>query len=169
MSTNPSALLESDLYEQDYQSWLEHQAVILRAGRFAELDRANLAEEIEDLAKRDRRALKSTLTVVLLHLLKYRFQPERRSVSWRATLIEHRQRIQDDFADSPSLRPYAAEGLADCYRAARQRAAVETELPVTTFLQTSVSKPMSFWTSILARWRADRFSRDLAWFSLADV
>ena len=135
MSTNPQALFDSDLSEQDYQSWLEHQAALLRAGRVAELDLANLAEEIEYLARRDKRALKSALTVVLLHLLKYQFQPQRRSGSWRATLIEHRQRIQDGFAESPSLQPYPAEVFMDCYREARQRAAAETELPLATFPQ----------------------------------
>ena len=65
MSTNASVSIKGDLYERDYQSWLERQAALLRAGRVAELDFGSLAEEIEDMGKRLKCALMSTLTVVM--------------------------------------------------------------------------------------------------------
>jgi hypothetical protein len=121
------------LYERDCHAWIEEQAALLRAGRTADLDLANLAEEIEDRGRSQRRAVKSALLSVLAHLLKYRFQPDRRTTSWRATIREHRRRLRDEFADSPSLRPYAEGVFAECYQDAREEAADEADLPTQTF------------------------------------
>ena len=121
------------LYEQDYYAWTEEQVGLLRLGQTANLDLANLAEEIEDMGRSQRRAVKSALIVVLVHLFKYRFQAGRRSNSWRATLREHRRRLRDEFVDSPSLRPYTEQIFADCYQDACEDAADETGLPQETF------------------------------------
>lgn len=129
----PAQPISSVTYEQDHQRWIEQQAALLRSGRVQHLDLANLAEEMDDMGKRRKRALKSTLTVILQHLLKYQHQPERRGASWRLTLVEHRQRLRDDFADSPSLKPYAATILDDCYQDARVRASAETGLAADDF------------------------------------
>lgn len=80
-----------------------------------------------------KKALKSNLVVLLLHLLKYRFQPRRRSRSWRAGIVEHRQRLRDDFRSSPSLRGYARDMFEEAYADARARALAETGLPVQRF------------------------------------
>ena len=103
---------DQSLYEPDFCLWLERQAALLREGRFDELDLANLIEEIEALARKDRKAIKSSLVVLLTHLLKHQFQPERRSTAWRGSIIEHWQRLRDDFEESPSLRPHAAAVFA---------------------------------------------------------
>ena len=124
---------EVSLYERDYYAWTEEQAALLRAGRTIDLDLANLAEEIEDMGRSQRRTVKSALIIVLVHLLKYRFQPQRRSNSWRVTLREHRRRLRDEFADSPSLRPYVEGILAECYQDACEEVADETDLPAETF------------------------------------
>jgi hypothetical protein len=109
----------------------------LREGHLHELDVANLLEEIEDMARSARKAIKSNLVVPLSHLLKHRFQPEQRSSGWRGSIVEHRQRTRDDFEESPSLRPYAAEVLARAYVDARERASAETGLPLRSFPRTS--------------------------------
>ena len=70
------------LYERDFCLWLERQAGLLREGRLSELDVANLLDEIESMSRTDKKAIKSNLAVVLIHLLKYQFQPKRRSRSW---------------------------------------------------------------------------------------
>ena len=67
---------------------------------------AYLAEEIEAMGRSERQAVKSNLRIILMHLLKYHYQPQRRSKSWLTTLVEHRQRVQDAFENSPSLRRY---------------------------------------------------------------
>jgi Domain of unknown function DUF29 len=121
------------LYQRDFCLWLEQQAALLREGRFDELDLANLIEEIEAMARKDRKAIKSNLVVLLAHLLKQRFQPEQRSSGWRGSIVEHRQRLRDDFEESPSLRPHAAEIFPLAYADARERASAETGLPLRTF------------------------------------
>jgi hypothetical protein len=125
------------LYEQDFCLWVAQQTALLREGRFAELDLANLIEEIEAMARRDRRALKSNLVVLLTHLLKHHFQPEQRSSGWRGAIVEHRQRLRDDFEESPSLRSHAAEVFPRPNADARERARAETGLPLRGFPKAS--------------------------------
>jgi hypothetical protein len=117
------------LYEHDFLLWLEEQARLLRQGMLERLDAVNLAEEIEDLGIGAKKAVKSNLVIVLLHLLKHQFPPRRRSRSWRASIVEHRQRLRDDFRTSPSLRGYAREVVEEAYGDARERARAETGLP----------------------------------------
>ena len=129
-----SPLSQQDgLYGQDFYAWVEEQVAALRSGHMQQLDLENLAEEIEDIGRSQRRAVKSALTIILIHLLKYRHQSERRTNSWRATIREHRRRVRNELADSPSLRPYIERILADCYEDAREAAADESGLPITTF------------------------------------
>ena len=125
------------LYERDFCLWLKQQAALLREGRFDELDLANLIEEIEAMARHDKKAIKSNLVVLLTHLLKHQFQPEQRSSSWRGSIVEHRQRLRDDFEESPSLRPYAAAVFTRAYADARERASAETGLPPRSFPKSS--------------------------------
>ena len=87
---------EGGLYQRDFRLWVEEQARLLRGSEFERLDIANLVEEIEDLGIAAKKAVKSNLVVVLLHLLKHQFQPRRRSRSWQASILEHRQRLRDD-------------------------------------------------------------------------
>lgn len=94
----------TSLYEQDYYLWLEKMAHLLRTGKLDELDLENLAEEIADMGRSERRTVESNLERVLMHLLKYQYQPEKRSSSWRYTLLEHRDRLEKSFCDSPSLK-----------------------------------------------------------------
>jgi Domain of unknown function DUF29 len=124
-------------YEQDFCLWIDQQAALLREGRFADLDLTTLIEEIEAMARRDRRAIKSNLVVLLTHLLKYQVQPEQRSSGWRGAIVEHRQRLRDDFEESPSLRSHAAEVFPRAYADARERASAETGLPLRGFPKAS--------------------------------
>jgi Domain of unknown function DUF29 len=125
------------LYERDFCLWIEQQARLLKEGRLEQLDLVNLVEEIEDLGIGEKKAVKSNLVVVLLHLLKHQFQPRRRSRSWQASIVEHRQRLRDDFRISPSLRGYARDVYVEAYADARARASAETGLPEGTFPRTS--------------------------------
>ena len=121
------------LYDADFVQWIDQATQLLRQGRFDELDIENLIEEVEDLGKRDRRALCSDLKIVVLHLLKWQFQPEQRSGSWRGSIREHRQRIERILKDSPSLRGYLEQEYRDCYAQARPLAADETGLALNMF------------------------------------
>jgi Domain of unknown function DUF29 len=123
------------LYEQDFHQWTQQMAAVLRNGHFDQLDIENIAEEIESLGRSDRRELKSRLTLLLMHLLKWHYQPEQRSNRWRATITEQRIRILDLLSESPSLVNYFKSEVDRCYNNAKALAADETELMPTTFPQ----------------------------------
>jgi hypothetical protein len=99
------------LYNQDFYAWTQRQAELLRAGRLDELDIDNLVEEIESLGRQERQELCNRLGVLLGHLLKWRYQPEARSKSWAATILEQRRRIQRHLKENPSLKPYLPEAI----------------------------------------------------------
>lgn len=115
-------------YEEDFVAWLEDQAAHARRGETDALDLENIAEELEGMARSDRREIRNRLIVLLVHLLKYQFQPRRRSRSWLATIGEQRSRMATVMGDSPSLKPYPVGILHECYAEARSLAALETRL-----------------------------------------
>ncbi|MBD3562830.1 DUF29 domain-containing protein, partial [Planktothrix sp. FACHB-1355] len=94
------------LYEIDYLQWIEKTLEKLRSQDYANVDWENLIEEIEDMGRSERKSLKSNLIVVLVHLLKWQFQPERRTGSWEGSIIEYRRRVREAVSESPSLQPY---------------------------------------------------------------
>ncbi len=120
-------------YEEDFYAWTVEQARLLRGGDVSAIDVSNIAEEIESLGRSDRRELRSRLTVLLMHLLKWRQQRERRSTSWSGTIREQRRQIELVLDDSPSLRPFTNECLPEAYRDAREDAAEETGIAETEF------------------------------------
>lgn len=122
----PTVITNDNLYEQDFYLWIETISKQLKAGKFAEIDLANLIEEIESMGKSEKRELKSRLIVLLMHLLKWQYQPEKRSESWRSTITEQRICIELLLEDSPSLQPLLIEIFADCYEKARSKASEET-------------------------------------------
>jgi Domain of unknown function DUF29 len=121
------------LYDRDFVGWTEQVVEALRRGDWAALDVANLIEEVEALGKSDRRAIKSRLEVLLMHLLKWQFQREQRSRSWQATILEQRLRIAEILEDSPSLKNYWPTVVDAAYDGARKLAAIETGLAVEQF------------------------------------
>ncbi|NJM57191.1 MAG: DUF29 domain-containing protein [Synechococcales cyanobacterium RU_4_20] len=121
------------LYMTDFVSWIEATVQQLRHQEYGQVDWENLIEEIEDMSRRERRALESNLIVVMLHLLKWQYQPECRSGSWKASLREHRRRIQKALQDSPSLMGYVNETFEDCYGEGRMQASDETGLALGVF------------------------------------
>ena len=124
----------SDLYDTDIVAWAEDQARLLRrraAGELvndAVLDWTNIAEEIEDVAGRHRDQIESRLAVACEHLLKWEYQPRRRTSSWRGSIAEARARIARVLRRFPSLKDYPAKVLADAYSDGREKAMAETGL-----------------------------------------
>ena len=106
------------LYERDYYTWALQQARALKERRLEELDWENLSDEVESLAKTERRELRSRLKVLLEHLIKWQFQPQRRTRSWRATVAVQRLEIREHLGENPGLRPSVTEVMAQAYRAA---------------------------------------------------
>ena len=120
---------------RDYYAWALEAAEHLRAGRLSEVDLNGVAEELEDMGKAQRHALASHLKVLIVHLLKWRYQPRLRGVSWRLSITNARDEIAELLEDSPSLRSMIGERVARRYPAARSRAALETGLAEDTFPQ----------------------------------
>ncbi len=92
------------LYEKDIVAWANEQAKLIRTGQFNLLDREHIADEIEDVGKSERRELANRMAVLLAHLLKWQFQPERRGASWQRTIKEQRRAIVLHIQETPSLR-----------------------------------------------------------------
>ncbi len=136
-----SATNTANLYDRDYYLWLSHTAQLIKEGKFAEVDATNLIEEIEDMGRSEQRRVESNLVIVLLHLLKYKYQPEKRTNSWKSSIREHRRRLRDDFKASPSLKRYMTEVFDECYQDVREQAADETGLPLNTFPNLSPFTP----------------------------
>jgi hypothetical protein len=123
---------EPSLYLEDETAWLEQTAELIAHGRFNEIDCENLSEYLTDMARRDRREVLSRLTVLLVHMLKWDHQPQRRSGGWEATIKLQRAELED-LLESGTLRNHAAEVLAKAYDRARAAASAETGLSESTF------------------------------------
>lgn len=116
------------LYDADYAAWIEATLQKLRQQDYSRVDWENLLEEIEDMGRSEKRGLESNLVVIILHLLKWQYQPDRRSRSWVSSLLEHRRRIRRALKDSPSLKPYLNNILYETYADGIKQAAIETGL-----------------------------------------
>jgi DNA-binding transcriptional regulator YdaS (Cro superfamily) len=123
-------------YDHDYHAWLTRQAALLAERRFADLDLDNLIDEIQALARSEKREIENRLNVLLVHLLKWHHQPTQRSGGWASTIIEQRARLLKRLQESPSLRAYPGEVLEEEYAIARDKAAAETGLRAATFPKT---------------------------------
>lgn len=122
-----------DLYDQDYYLWIMRTIELLNQKKFSELDVTNLVEEIEDMGKSEKKSITSNLRILLMHLLKYKYQSDKQNNSWLFTIVEHRKRLQEAFKVSPSLRRYYEEVFLDCYQDARELASAETGLSMQIF------------------------------------
>ena len=140
---------KTDLYEQDFLAWTEDQAEALRTKQAGALDWENLLEEVESMGRNERNAMESRLSLLLTHLMKWQWQPEKRGKSWMQTIREQRKAIRKILKNSPSLRIHVPEMLAEAWAEARDDAAFETELPLSIFPETC---PWSLDTQVLADW-----------------
>ena len=127
MSEDPSQ------YEADFYQWSLEQARLLRSGDWKSVDVEHLAEEIEDMGKSLRREWESRLKVLIVHLLKWVFQPELRGMSWQLTIQEQRDQLHELLADNPSLKNQMKTSLDRTYPRAVKRTALETSLIEETF------------------------------------
>jgi Domain of unknown function DUF29 len=116
------------LYDTDFYAWANQQAALLRAGRLSEADVENIAEEIESMGRSEKRELISRLTVLLVHLLKWRYQPALQGHSWRLTIEGQRLDLENHLTDNPSLKAQLDDAMAKAYRRARIDAEHETGL-----------------------------------------
>jgi hypothetical protein len=131
----------NSLYQSDFNLWLEKNLALLKERGFAQLDIDNLVEEIEDMGNNRKDALESNLMRVFQHLLKWKYQPQKRTNSWRASITEHSLRLNKTFKKSPSLKPYFENVYEECYQDARLVASRETGIDMSIFPEICPFKP----------------------------
>jgi hypothetical protein len=123
----------AELYDADFAEWTRQNAELLRSGRASEADLEHIAEEIEDMGKRERRSLHNRCVRLMEHLLKWQYQPERRGSSWERTIIVQRRAIRRLLDENPGFRSGLAEVVAEAYADAVAIASAVTKRPRTGF------------------------------------
>lgn len=126
-------LHRSTAYREDFYRWAHDQAALLRSGRLADADLANIAEELETLGRSEAHALRSHLKQIVCHLLKLAHQPERATRSWVNTVARARQDVEILLDENPSLRSRLPEIFEKACRDGRALAALETGLSDVVF------------------------------------
>lgn len=129
----PARAPERASYERDFYGWALEQAAFIRGARFEDVDCENVAEEIESLARHEFRSFVSFLRLILIHILKWDHQANRRTRGWAISIALHRDHAVTSLDENPSFRPRLDEALDRAYRQARLQAARETKLPISTF------------------------------------
>jgi len=122
-------------YDEDLYTWSLEQASLLRARKFEQIDLEHIIEEIEDMSKSERRALQSFLETLLMHLLKWQFQPAYQGRSWKFTIIEQRKRIESHLQENPGLKSKLSELTEKAYSYAITGAVRETGLAIDVYPQ----------------------------------
>ncbi len=133
---------QKQLYEADYHLWVVETVKQLQNQDFESVDWDNLIEEISDLARRDKKKLKSLLKNLIEHLLKLKYwqaEKSRNQGHWQAEITNFRQLIRDELEDSPSLQPYLYEVYPQCYAEARKIASQRSQLSLNTFPSEPIS------------------------------
>ncbi|KOR31033.1 hypothetical protein TI04_02975 [Achromatium sp. WMS2] len=125
-----------NLHDTDFYSWTQQQVELLKAGNLAALDITNLIDEIEDMGRSEKRELKNRLKILLIHLLKWQYQPELRGTSWWATIKEQREEITQCLGENPGLKPIIDDTLKAAYKIGTFAALKETGLKPDTFPNT---------------------------------
>ncbi len=124
---------QTTAYDKDFYAWALYNAELMRQGKFAQVDILHVAEELESMGKSERRELINRFAVLLAHLLKWQYQPERRSNSWKYTIKEQRFEVEELLNDSPSLNHELDEQFAYAYKKALLIAIQEIGLNTDTF------------------------------------
>jgi cell division protein ZapA (FtsZ GTPase activity inhibitor) len=114
------------LYETDFNSWIQENIALLKQSRFNEIDARHIIEELEDMGKSNKHALKSRLIVLIAHLLKWQYQKEKQSSSWESSIKEQRRKLTLLLKDFPSLKNYFNQAIQEGYEDAVEWAADET-------------------------------------------
>jgi len=125
--------LIASLYESDFYGWTLQQAEALRSRNMSELDFENLLEEMEAMGRSEKRGLKNRLVILLMHLLKWQYQPERQGNSWELTIRNQREEVLELLEENPSLKPRIDSVLESAWKKALRETEKETKIVRSTF------------------------------------
>lgn len=144
-------------YDEDFAAWLKAQALLLREGRFEELDPEHLAEEIDGVGNSEFRAFTSAVRLIIHHMMKWDYQPDIRSRSWRTTIHTQRKAANRLLEQNPSYRSRIPEAIGDAFDLVPGEVEKETTIPAERLPQTC---PYS-WDEIMTR--LHDFDSDRPW------
>ncbi len=131
MSVAPAEQVSACLFETDFVTWLDRMADSIRHGASVSTqDRLLLAEEISNMARKDRKEIRSRAEILLIHLLKVRYQPDKQTRSWDLTILDQREELAELLKESPSLRQTLKASWEKVYQNARKKAQIETGLDI---------------------------------------
>jgi len=150
LATVPST---ATLYDTDFYGWIRCQLAALRTGRLADLDMENLIEEVESMGKSEKRELESRIELLLMHLLKWAYQPERRGASWEATVKAQRRRLAQHLQENPSLKSLVPDIYKKTYGyavldAVRETGMAESVFPATCPWTFDEATDADFWPQV---------------------
>jgi hypothetical protein len=123
-------------YEKDFHNWIEQHIYLLKTGQVHQLDTAHLIEELEEMGKSNIRELENRFVILIAHLLKWEFQPEKQSSNWQGSIDEQRVQLERLLRKVPSLKRLLQSAIDDSYSDALYLAVKETKLPESVFPQT---------------------------------
>jgi hypothetical protein len=121
------------LYESDFNEWVQQHILLLKEARLNEMDTVHLIEELEDMGRKNKSELVNRFVILIAHLLKWQYQHQRQSRSWRSTIDEQRDQINAELMEVPSLKNYVPEAIEKSYHRAVKLARKETKLPISSF------------------------------------
>jgi len=123
----------TELYEYDFNEWIVQQIALLKQGRTNEIDAIHLITELEEMGKSNLRELENRFIILIAHLLKWQFQPNQQSSSWRGSINEQRLQLSRLLRKTPSLKPEVIHAVTEVYQDALELAIDDTGLAASTF------------------------------------
>lgn len=133
MNLGEKMIKQSTLYTNDFQAWIGDQIHMLKVKDFDHLDIKNLIEEMKDLGNSNPGAIESHMVIILMHMLKQKYQPDYNSKSWQDSIVNGRVQIDGLIEQSPSLNSHPEKILDKCYKKARRYASKETKIELSKF------------------------------------
>ncbi len=124
--------MDKQLYDTDFCLWIDHNVSLLRQGNLQDIDVENIAEELDSMSRSDKRELLSRLTVLIMHLLKWEYQVDKRSKSWTSTIKVQRLGIKKLIKNSPSLKYNIEAVVIEAFDDAKYLFEDETEIDKNT-------------------------------------
>ncbi len=143
--TSRTTSLQIPLHEEDENLWLSKTSKLILDKNWDEVDWEYLGEYLEDMSKSEQRSVVSRLIILNMHLLKWMFQKDYRTNSWKVTIMEQRRELNLAFEDSKNLKNHGEKSFIKSYEKAREEASIETEIKIETF---PFEPPFSFQQAI---------------------
>ncbi len=126
----------TSLYDTDLAAWVHEQIEHLKNRELDKIDWENFIDEVEGVVRVDKRSMKSHFVTIICHLLKYKYQPLKRTRSWAFSILHARDEINEIVKDSPSLKHSLPIEFEKAWKSGRDKAISETDMSGKDFPRT---------------------------------